>query len=169
MALILEDGTAPDGANSYADEDTLGTYTDYRAITLAAGDAEAALIRATVALDATYRGRFGGYRTNGRNQSLEWPRTAAYDAEGNAIAGDEIPVEIINATCEFAIRELIEAGSTMPDLERGGAIKRLKAGSVEVEYAGNAGNATVFQIVDGILAGLLGSPVASFVGRAVRG
>jgi hypothetical protein len=47
--MVVEDGTGLANANSYASEATLDTYTDDRGITLASGDAEAALVRATAA------------------------------------------------------------------------------------------------------------------------
>lgn len=172
MALVLEDGSGVDGANTYALEADADAYFDMRGTTAwtdSAGDKEGALVRGTAAIDATYRARFGGYKTNGRTQALQWPRTGVYDAEGLPIASDEIPQEIIDATCEAALRELTSPGSMMPDLERDGAIKRIKADVVEIEYAGNASATTTFSLIDGILSGLLGSSVASFVGRAVRG
>lgn len=169
MALVLEDGSAPDGANSYATETMLGDYADARGITLATGDAEAALIRATAAIDIRYRGQFSGTKTNGRDQALQWPRSGAVDAEGLAIASDEIPQEVIDATCEASIRELTEAGSMLPDLDRGNNIKRLKAGSVEIEYGSNASSVTTFQLIDGIMASLLGSAPSPYAASAVRG
>jgi hypothetical protein len=132
------------------------------------GDREAALIRATQAIDALYRGRFPGSRTDGRTQPLEWPRSQAYDIDDEEIADDEIPQEVIDATCEAALRELVEAGSMMPDLDRGGGIKRVKAGSVEVEYNGAASATTTFSLIDGILAPIVGNP-SKYYGRAVRG
>jgi hypothetical protein len=170
MGIIVEDGTGLAGANSYASEDELDTYTDDRAITLATGDAEAALIRATAAIDAIYGSRFPGYKTNGRDQNLLWPRIYAYDGDGDLIDSDEIPVEIKNATCEAAVRELTTPGSMSPDLERGGGVKRLKAGSVEIEYGSNAEAGTTFSVIDGILSALLGaSAMSNMFGKAVRG
>jgi hypothetical protein len=170
MAFLVEDGTGIEGATSYASEDDADTYWEDRNNTDWTGtDKEAALIRATHSLDYMYRGRFPGLKTNGRAQSLEWPRSEAYDAEDEEIAEDEIPQEIIDATCELALRELIEAGSTMPDLDRGGHIRRVKAGSVEVEYAGGATATTTYSKVDGILAGLLGTAPASFMATSDRG
>ena len=176
MSLVLEDGSAPEGANSYAEVADADAYHSARGNSLWTETSTspdqgktAALIRATQSLDAIYRSRFPGYKTNGRDQSLEWPRTEATDNEGEEIAEDEIPTEIINAVCEFALRELIEAGSTMPDLDRGGNAKRIKAGSVEIEWGANASANTVFQTVDGILAGLLGAAPSSYTARAVRG
>ncbi len=168
--MILEDGTAPAGANSYATEAMLSSYADDRSITLATSDAEAALVRATAAIEALYGSRYPGTRTNGRDQSLGWPRKNATDFEGETIAEDEIPQEIINAVCEAAIRELTEPGSMQPDLDRGGAIKRMKAGEVEIEYGSNAADTTTFSIIDGIMAPLLGGNAsASLFAAAVRG
>lgn len=172
MALVVEDGSGIDGANSYVSVSDASSYAVARGLTFPtspASTAEAALIRATAAIDATYRSRFPGQRVSGRDQALEWPRKYAGDAEGNPIAEDEIPQEIINATIEAAVRELAEPNSMMPDLERGGQVKSIKAGSVAIEYGGNATARTAFTLIDGILAGLLGAPQPSFVGMAVRG
>lgn len=167
MALTVEDGTGLAGANSYVSETDFDTYCDDRGITTS-GDAEAALIRGTAWIDNTYRARFPGYRLKYRAQALEWPRANAYDSACNLVASDAVPVEVVNATCEAAIRELTEAGSLAPDLDRGGQIKELGAGSVRIVYGANAPNTTTFQIIDGILAGLLGS-TSGFTARTVRG
>ncbi len=170
MAFIVEDGTGVAGATSYASEDDFDTYTEDRNYTVTVGDTETALIRATQVLDATYRKRFPGTRTNARSQNLEWPRTNATDDAGNEIAVDEIPVEIIDATCELALRELASPGSTMPDVDRGGQPRRLKAGSVEIEYGANATAQATFSLIDGILDGLLaGTGSGSIQGTAIRG
>ncbi|BEV43929.1 DnaT-like ssDNA-binding protein [Afipia carboxidovorans] len=114
----------------------------------------AALTRATSWVDS-YRSRLPGRKADGRGQELEWPRVGAADAEGNEIAEDEIPIEVEQATYEAALRELVEPGSLFPDLERGGAVKRLKAGSVEVEYADSASLTTTFTAIEAILEAIL--------------
>ncbi|GJE00556.1 DnaT-like ssDNA-binding protein [Methylobacterium isbiliense] len=149
---------------------------------------EAALVRATAFIDATYRDRFPGYRVQGRVQALEWPRVSAFTlvpdngrsaaflpgqdplfrSGVDAIPSTEIPREVVAAVCEAALRELTEPGSLSPDLERGGAIKRLAAGSVEIEYAGGAPASTTFQAIGLALASLL-LPANPYSGRAVRG
>jgi hypothetical protein len=184
--MVVEDGTGLTGANSYASESTADSYFDARGNTdwaTGTGDKEAALVRATASLDGLYRARFQGKRTHGRDQNLEWPRVQAYlihglqhsyyttaltDAEGNEIASNVIPVEIINACCEMAVRELIEPGSMQPDLDRGGAIKRMVAGSVEIEYGDNATATTAFSLIDGILAPLIGNKPSGLFATAVR-
>ncbi len=175
MSLIVEDGTAPAGANSYVTVEDADEYHSARGnaswtqtSTSPDQGKAAALVRATTAIDAKYRGRWPGYRTNGRNQELEWPRTAAYDSEANPIGGTEIPEEVKDATCEAALRELATAGSMMPDLGR--TISRVAAGSVDITYASNAKEAATFQLIDGILSPILvsGSGGGLF-GVAVRG
>ncbi len=167
--MIVEDGTGVTSANSYVLEDEFDEYCDARGTTPATGDAEAALVRATQFIDTTYRTRFSGTKVNGRDQALQWPRTGATDDDAEEIEDDEIPQEIKDAVCEAALRELEEPGSMQPDLERGGDIRRLKAGSVEIEYGGAASAETTFTIIDNILAGLLESPSGNFTATSERG
>lgn len=158
MSLDVETGSGSPDSNSYVSLSDASDYASDHGLTFPAspaGPAEAALIRATAAIDATYRARFPGQRTNGRSQSLEWPRKYAGDAAGEPIADDEIPQEIINATIEAAVRELALPNSMMPDLERGGQIKSIQAGSVAIEYGGNATARTAFTLIDGILSSLI--------------
>lgn len=169
MPLVTEDGTGILTANSYVTEEAFDTYCDDRNLTPAEGDAESALIRAAVALDGSYRMKYPGYRTIGRGQGLEWPRTAAYDYEGLTIGTNEIPQEIKDAQCEMALRELAEPGSLTPDLERGGYISSMSAGSVSITYGGPGTATTTYTIVDEILSKLIGPTTYGYSGKAVRG
>jgi len=156
MPIVVEDGTGLPAANSYASEDDFDTYTEDRAYVVVVGDTEAALIRGTQSLEAMYGTRWPGQRLNGRDQGLGWPRTGAIDANGETIDENEVPIEVIEATAELAMRELATPGSTSPDLARGGTVRRVRAGSVEVEYASNAQATTTFTLIDGILEPLIG-------------
>lgn len=177
MSIIVEDGTGLANANSYvsvADADAYhaarGNATWTEASTSPDQGKTAALARATAAIDAIYGMRFPGTKINGRDQALQWPREDAFDINGLEIDADAVPTEIKQATFEAALRELVTTGSMMPDLERGGAVKRLKAGSVEVEYGGSATPGTVFSLIDGILAVLIGpSGGAGYTAKAARG
>lgn len=172
MSLIVEDGTGKTDANAYVALADCVAYAAARGLTFPAspaGPAEAAIIRATTAIDATYRSRFSGEKLNGRAQALEWPRKYATDATGSSIDSDEVPFEIVEATCEAAVRELATPGGMMPDLERGGQIKALSAGSVSIEYGSNASAQTTFSLIDGILSGLIGGGNSGLFGQAVRG
>lgn len=172
MTLNVEDGTGKTDSDAYVSLEDCSAYTQARGLsfpTSPAGPAEAAIIRATAAIDATYRSRFSGEKVNGRQQALEWPRKNATDASGSNIDTDEVPFEIVEATCEAAVRELATPGAMMPDLERGEQIKSLQAGSVAIEYGSNASAQTTFSLIDGILSGLIGGGNGGLFATAVRG
>jgi hypothetical protein len=157
-AIVVEDGTGLSTSNAYVSVDDCSTYCTARGLTFGTSPTttgEAAIIRASAAIDALYRSRFPGYKRNGRDQAMEWPRSAAYDNAGELVPDDEVPIEIVQATCEAAVRELADPGAMMPDLERGGGVRRLKAGSVEIEYGANAANQTTFTAIGNLLSGLL--------------
>lgn len=120
MALIITPGDP--AANSYASVAQANTYfTDRAAAAWTGTDAvkEAALIRATQWIDGRYGDRWPGTRLNLREQALDWPRINVTDRDGAFVAHDEIPVEVINATCEAAIRELVTPGVLSPDITPG--------------------------------------------------
>lgn len=172
--MILEDGSGVPDANSYTTLDDAITYCTDHGLTFAASPStlgEAALIRASIAIDARYSGSYPGYRMAGRSQGLQWPRAAAYDASGWLISDREIPIEIIQATIEAAVRELVEPNSMMPDLERGGQIQSIRAGPVEITYSSTASARTTFTLIDGILSNVLsglGGSGGGLFGMAVR-
>lgn len=163
MALIVEDGTGKADADSYVSLSDAASYASSRGLTfvISGGDeakAEAALRRATSWVDAEYGARFPGSRVNGRDQALQWPRNDAVDASGEEIASDAVPIEIVRATIEAAVREKASPGSLSPDVTPGKIKTRAKVGEIEVEYAAS-GSVTeqrpVLSVVDGILAPLL--------------
>lgn len=100
-----------------------------------------ALLRGSEYIDATFRSAFPGYKTAGRSQPREWPRTDAYVEDGrffNALPVDEIPVEVIHASYEAALRELAQPGFLTPDIIPGKQKKSVSvAGAVSVEYWSN--------------------------------
>lgn len=169
MALTVETG------DGLADADAYVSLADFQAWVAAQygatlptdAEQERAIRRATSYIDARYRARFPGLRRRERDQALEWPRTDAVDAEGWSVPYAELPSEIVKATCEAAYRETVTPGTLSPDLDRGGAINRLKAGSVEIEYSGSAPATTAFQDIDNALARLL-RPASVMFGTAVR-
>lgn len=179
IAIVVETGAGLLTANSYVSVADADLYHATRLNTGWTGDADArqaALIRATAFIDGTYRSRFPGLTKRGRMQGLEWPRIDALLPGSRVGCGtwveylpdDAVPREIAAATCEAALREIADPGALAPDLERGGAIQRIQAGSVAIEYAGNAQAMTSFQAINLALASLL-VPYSPFSGRAVRG
>lgn len=176
MALIVEDGTGVADSDAYPSRDVVVAYAAARGLSFPVADtdaADASIRRGTAYIDFTYRTRFPGQRKRFRLQALEWPRVGVVDAQGFPVGSSEIPVEIINATCEAAVRELASPGSLAPDVTPGKVKKRVRVeGAVEVEYAVGGGGAMSQQpistIIDGILAALIGAP-NQFTANAVRG
>lgn len=119
------------GTNSYIDADGADDYFDDRLyadewIGADAGDKEKALLMARRVLDQQ---PFAGTLSD-PDQMLAWPRTGVYGADP-----DTVPQAVIDAQCELALAFLRE-DLTADDGTRG--VRRLKAGSVEIEYDGRA-------------------------------
>lgn len=173
MALIVETGLGVATANSYATVATADAYHLGINPAWASGAPaakEAALIRATRALDATYD--FAGLRSFPRSQALLWPRADTYDTDDYPYPANELPRPLVNASCEAALRELVSPGALMPDLVAGGAIvrKEVKAGpvSTSTEYAPGSIQRTAFPIITGILSagGLISNSNNAIITRA---
>ena len=106
MAFVVEDGTRPANANSYATEAAGDTYFTDR-FNFAAGtwntkgaeEKQSALIKSTQYLDASYRWK--GVIVN-TAQSLDWPRADVQDDEGRAVLSTEIPKLLQEAIFELA-------------------------------------------------------------------
>ncbi|KKB09401.1 DnaT-like ssDNA-binding protein [Devosia chinhatensis] len=124
------------------------------------GARDAALVRGSQSLDGLYGARYPGTITDAA-QSLLWPRQGVI-FRGQVFNDDVVPLPIIRAAYELALRELAAPGSTSPDYVPAGSIKRLKKGvgplQKETEYAvplTAAAARPVFSLIDGILAELI--------------
>lgn len=116
-------GTFADATAYFAGRSLTGFPTD-----LAAGNG--LLRRASEALDAHYRWK--GQLTN-TSQSAAWPRKNVTDCEGRKVDSATVPPAIITATYELAL--LIHRNADELNGESTtGAYKKVKAGSVEVEF-----------------------------------
>ncbi|QND32774.1 hypothetical protein HB772_11260 [Sinorhizobium meliloti] len=95
---------------------------------------EAALLRASEALDGIYGPRFPGKKAS-RTQVRAWPRIGAVDhCADQPIPETETPVEIETATYALAVAELLSPRSSTPTLTLGKSVKRQKVGSIEREF-----------------------------------
>lgn len=167
MPVITTPGASD--ADAYADPATVSAYAVKFGKVFATSPATAAEAACRVAakwLDSYCRARLPGEVANA-DQALEWPR-AYVCYRGADLPTDEIPQQIVDAACEAAIRELATPGALMPDLEAGGQIKSLKAGSVQIDYGGAVRDNQTFQAIDGILAGLLGPAPSPYSAKAAR-
>lgn len=131
----------------------------------------AALVRASDYIDGRYRyqspggswlSMFRGTKTAGRSQISEWPRAGATDSEGFEIPDNEVPSEVLRATYELALREVISPGSLAPDFVPSSQVTQETVGPITVKYAtevpsqdGTPPNMPTIPLVDKILAPLL--------------
>lgn len=157
MAIIVETGAGVAGANAYASVDTVDAYCEargYAAWTSNTDDdaKESATLRAMTYIESL---AWNGYKTAHANP-LEWPRSCMEDRSGYAIASNVVPQAVVNALCEAALRELVEAGATMADTGREDAMTKLEvAGAVKLEWDASAPTVTDFRVVKALLKGLI--------------
>ncbi len=148
---------------------------------LASHQKTAALVRGSDYVDQRYRvtlgsGRvvsaFCGSKSGGYTQEREWPRDGA-KYYGDPIPGGAIPVEVINAAFEAALRESQEPGSLRPDYVATERVTEETVGPVTIKYAsGSSGMGTtpsqpVVSVIDGLLAPLI-CPTAKYSGIGIR-
>lgn len=166
MSLIVEDGTGRADAESYATVAQADEYHQKRGNAGWAGETagrEAALRRASEYLDGAYRTRWLG-KGSTPTQALAWPRAYARSGAGY-LPSDAVPLAVVRACCEAALRELQNPGSLAPDLYPGERVVSETVGPLEVEYAdgggSDAGAPPVLVAVDRILAPVLRSTAAA--------
>jgi len=94
-------------------------------------DKDKALIQATQIIDNS---NYLGSKIS-TTQALKFPRYDLYD-DGIALASDETPQRVLDATCELAIYLLQEDYSAPNDMADYG---RVKIGALEVETSGGGG------------------------------
>lgn len=147
MAFVVEDGTGLDTATSYCSVAAADSYFLDRGMSAWTGTEpvkEAALARASSALDGIYNSRWVGYRST-QDQGLDWPRSQAWDKDGFPLAG--VPSNVVKACCEAALLELGTPGILTPQQSRGGLVASETVGPVSISYFGNAPAGVDFQTV----------------------
>lgn len=146
----------------YGSDDGFTAYVAANGYTLPAGSIPAARARGSLYIDGAYHDRFPGRPTGGIDQERAWPRADAADRYGNEIPPGVVPTRVIEASYEAALLELTTPGSLSAVATASEQIKRLKAGSVELEYADNASMSAVIGAIpmstriEGLLAPLIG-------------
>lgn len=178
MALTVEDGTGLAAADAFVSVADCTTYCTDHGLTDWTGaersppeDDEAAIRRATAWLSNAFTWK--GYRLNGRSQALAWPRTGVEDDEGEDVASDEVPVEIVQACCAAAAYERANPGGLNPAVTMTDRVRRERVGPLEVEYAASsmtadAARPILTQVMD-MVGGLLSTSSNALVGTLVRG
>lgn len=154
MALIVEDGSGMDDADSYislADADAYHTAHGSPAAWTAATDAtkESALRMATVWLDAHFR--WIGVIFDG-DQALGWPRSGAVDRERRVLSSDIVPTRVAEACAHLALYHLSAALDAA--LERGDMVQSVTVGPVSIVYADGAPPGTSMPYIRAMLSGI---------------
>lgn len=134
MAFTVEDGSAVPGANSFVSIADFQTYCADRLIDVtqwSENDTMRCLVLASDFLQAQFGLRFSGVPVS-PSQRLCWPRRNArrnMGADGYAWVGiwqfpvayvipeNEVPVEVIEATCELALRVYANTEGLAPDIQ----------------------------------------------------
>lgn len=115
MAFVVEDGTGLPNANSFADVAYADEYFGERGVTAWAGDdaqKQAWLIQATDYIQQVFASRFVGNKAT-LEQALAWPRIFATTRSGVDLDNDMVPVAVVRACCQYALRAM--QGPLMPD------------------------------------------------------
>jgi hypothetical protein len=114
MAFVVESGTGLSNATSYVSVADADAYFLDRGSSawaaLSNGEKEVALVQATSYVDAV--NSFIGTKSTSA-QSLQWPRSSAYDRDGYLYEG--IPSCLEHAIAEYALRA--SSTSLAPDIE----------------------------------------------------
>lgn len=133
MPLIVEDGSCVAGADSFVSlagaDSHFANYGGFWA-----GDdpdKESALRRAALWL-STYI-VWDGSKACGGNM-LAWPRAGVTDCDGNAVADNVVPQQVIFAQLAAASVELQSPGAMTPSVTTGKQTKRVKVDVIEEEY-----------------------------------
>jgi hypothetical protein len=130
VALIVEDGSGVASADTYISLNDADTYHENRNnVTWAAlsDDAKEGQLRlAAQMLDSEWRWK--GVRVTA-TQARIWPRAGVTDNDDIYFAEDSVPTTVVEAQAELAVKLDYTQNIAQPS-----RLKRVKAGSVEVEY-----------------------------------
>ena len=158
--LTVETGSASSSADSYIGLEAADLYHVNRGNADWTGtdtERSRALRRATQYIDNRYRMRWHGTKATS-GQALTWPRSGMTDEDGNLISSSSLPQGLLDATCEAARGVPYTQKVSMPK-----GLKRVKAGSVEVEYAFESVDREILDLAAELLA-----PYLKSTGHLVR-
>lgn len=134
MAIVIEDGSSVDGANSFATVEEAQEFATSRGITTlnVDADAERSLLLAMDYIE-TFESSFAGLRTY-VGQIVPFPRSNLY-VNGELLENDAIPWQIKKVQILAAI-EASKGTLLMPTVSGAdnARIKREKVGPIETEY-----------------------------------
>jgi hypothetical protein len=160
----VEDGTGKSDANAYISTAWADQYwedhddSNFTTVWTAMSDPEMAIRMATQYLDSIYKERWKGKKKLS-TQALSWPRSYVADRNDYTLPNDELPVALMAACAELAIRHENEDEGLFPDLDEGGIVEAysVRAGPVSESTRWMTGRSEYkqYSLVDGLLEDLL--------------
>lgn len=157
MALVVETGSGSATAESYVSVVDADTYHADRGNTawaaLATAAKEQALRKGTDFMIQSYRHRWKGTRVT-TTQALDWPRAdvqidvGSYSVYSNFIANNIVPVEVMRACAEYALRA--STAPLMADLTQAKA--SVTVGPISTSYDTSSPQTTRYKALDAMLA-----------------
>ena len=156
MAVVVEDGSGIEGANSYVTAEEATEYATDRGITLSSTHLTGYILDSAQYLEG-WAESFRGVRVS-HTQPMAWPRTGAV-IDGflyNTSSSQRIPRRLKNCQCELIID--LQNGVDIRNRPFHSAERRVKAGEAEVEYAVADSPRSVTQSKTRELLGLLLNP-----------
>jgi hypothetical protein len=150
MAIIVEDGTNVDDANSYVTLLEVREFAEARGFTLPEDDSSVEF-KIIIANDYLESLKFKGYKTNevlngevyeAKTQALQWPRMLVF-IEDNIEPLDEhsIPLKIKNAQCQLVVEQIVNKINLFPNSKGKFAIDE-RVGSLITKYSEKLGSDT---------------------------
>jgi hypothetical protein len=133
VSLIVENGSLPNGANSYVSVSDTRLFAAARGIALPSADAavEVLLIKAMDYVES-FRSEFQGAKLSAA-QVLQWPRTGVV-VDGFAVASTEIPAVLPKAQAQLAC-DVFALGTLTPVGSGRVVIEQRVEGAVDTKYA----------------------------------
>lgn len=165
MTISVEDGTGKTDAVSYLSAaDALAYHVAHGNDAWSDEDTatqEAALVRATTALDSWLRGSWSGKKKT-QAQSLAWPRTGVTDEDGYTVIDTAVPLVIEQACAEVALIELTER-FIQQSVDNSNAVASETVGPISVSYRADAPTNKRYPHIEAMLRGVaaVGAPQVS--------
>jgi len=156
MALIIEDGSGVDGANTFFSAASAGSYLNGRSATWTAASSEAQETALFVAGQYLNSLRWKGKKRD-RDFTMSWPRVEVYDNDDYLWDYATIPQDVKYAQAEAAVFDL-DGYDLFSIIKQGDKLKRKKIDVIEKEWFGSAYStkgtitgATYFGIINGLI------------------
>lgn len=178
MTLIAEDGTGLSNANALFSASVVMAQLELYGFSLTAYSVqqfEESIIRCSYFMASVPR--WDGFKVNGRNQTMPFPRTGLRDREGLAVPSTAVPIEIRDGLVELVRHEVADAFSLAPSHKPNERVRSEQIGEIRVAYDMSQLTNEAFRraivnfngIVGDFLANSAYSRGARMAGTAIRG